>query len=158
MVSRRKAALGAGTRRQPRPRGLGRKARGMGAGCQAHLRPLRGPGTGVRVARWPEGDLWKDSEPWENLPGRDKAEGLRAELLLAPPPEGAEGEPGKPSPREGRGVAGLSRGGRAAVAARAHSGLPRRLVLGLSAHKPLPARPSSRRTLPRQRPNCEAHN
>lgn len=86
--------------------GLGRKASGMGASSQ-----VRVPGTGVSVARWPERHLLKDSEPWENLPGRDKAEGLRAELLLAPPPEGAEGKRGKQNPREGRGVAGDPRVG-----------------------------------------------
>ena len=37
----------------------------MGASCPGpeNLHPARAPGTGLRVARWPEGELLKDSEP-----------------------------------------------------------------------------------------------
>lgn len=61
-----------------------------GLGCAEPERPLPAqvPGRGLRVARWPRGNLTKKSETQANLPGRDKVEGLEAEPT--PPPEGAE--------------------------------------------------------------------
>lgn len=138
----------------------------MGASCSGPETPLPKsvPGTGLRAARWPEGNFTKESEPRANLPGRDKVE--RLALSSCPPRRQRElsARGGSRTFEEAEASREMEAQGHLWWAApRAHtqdSRGERRTAFALRTFPQAPsgARPSALRSRPRQRPNHQGNN